>query len=85
MAHFELGGLLGLDGNMSEARTESETAIRLNPDFPKAHLNLGMALVQLGKFAEAEQQFKETLRLDPTNLKAADYLNQTRTLLKNKP
>ncbi len=85
MTHFELGGLLGLDGKMSEAKTESEMAIRLNPDFPRAHLNLGMALVQLGQFAEAEQQFKETLRLDPTNSKAADYLNQTRALQKNKP
>ena len=80
MAHYELGGLLGLEGKMSEAMTESAAATRLNPDFPGAHLNLGMALVQLGQFAEAEQQFKETLRLDPANSKAVDYLNQTRAL-----
>jgi len=53
---------------------ESEAAIRLNPSFATAHLNLGMALVQLGHLEEAEQQFEETLRLGPTNSKVADYL-----------
>ena len=84
-AHFELGGLLGQDGKMSEARTESEAAVRLNPGFPVAHLNLGLALVQLGQLNEAERQFEETLRLDPTNAKVADYLAQTRALKKRKP
>ena len=70
---------------MSEAKAESEAAIHLNPNFPVAHLNLGMALVQLGKLDEAEQQFKETLRLDPTNSKVADYLLQVRALKENRP
>lgn len=83
-AHYELGGLLGLEGMMSEARTESEAAVRLNPDFPVAHLNLGLALVQLGQLDDAERQFEETLRLEPTNSKAADYLDQTRALQKQK-
>jgi Flp pilus assembly protein TadD len=80
-----LGGLLGQDGEMSEAKAESEAASRLNPNFPMAHLNLGMALVQLGKLDEAEQQFKETLRLDPTNSKVADYLLQVKTLKEKRP
>ena len=83
-AHFELGGLLGQAGQMAEAKTESAAAVQLNPDFPVAHLNLGMALVQLGRLAEAEQQFAITLRLNPTNAKAADYLEQTRALLRKK-
>ena len=70
---------------MTEEKTESEAAVRLNPSFPVAHLNLGLALVQLGQLDEAEQQFEETLRLDPTNSKAADYLAQTRALKKRKP
>ena len=83
--HFEMGGLLGQEGKMAEARTQSAKAVQLNPEFPLAHLNLGMALVQLGQLDEAERQFKETLRLDPTNSKAADYLSQTRDLIKRKP
>ena len=70
---------------MAEARTESEAAVRLNPGFPVAHLNLGMALVQLGQWEEAERQFEATLQLDPTNSKAADYLNQTKALKKGRP
>jgi predicted Zn-dependent protease len=57
----------------------------LNPNFPVAHLNLGLALAQLGHLAEAELQFEETLRLEPTNSKAADYLAQTRGLKKSRP
>jgi len=81
-AHFELGGLLGQEGKMPEAKAESETAVRLNPNFPVAHLNLGIALVQLGQWDEAEREFEKTLKLDPTNSKAADYLEQAKTLKK---
>ena len=83
-AHFELGGLLGQDGNMPEAKAESEASVRLNPAFPTSHLNLGMALVKLGSLDEAERQFEETLRLEPGNPRAADYLTQVRALKKDK-
>ena len=73
-AHFELGGLLGQDGDMPQARAESEATVRLNPAFPTSHLNLGLALVKLGSLGEAERQFDETLRLQPGNSKASDYL-----------
>ena len=78
--HFELGGLLGLDGNMPEAKAESEASIRLNPSFPTSHLNLGLALTKLGSLDEAEQQFEETLKLEPGNSRATDYLAQVRAL-----
>lgn len=54
---------------MTEAKTESEATVRLNPGFPVAHLNLGLALVQLGQLDEAQRQFAETLRLEPTTRK----------------
>ena len=83
-AHFELGGLLGQDGDIPGAKAESEAAVRLNPAFPTSHLNLGLALVKLGSLDEAERQFEETLRLDPGNMRASDYLGQVRALKKDK-
>ena len=83
-AHFELGGLLGQDGNIAEAKAESEASVLLNPAFPISHLNLGLALVKLGNLDEAERQFEETLRLEPGNPRAADHLAQVRALKKDK-
>jgi Flp pilus assembly protein TadD len=71
-----LGGQLGLAGEFAEAKTELETAVRLNPDFVMSHLNLGLALLKLREFDAAEQQFQETLRLEPGNKLAPACLAQ---------
>ena len=84
-AHFELSGLLGQAGKISDAGTESEAAVRLNPDFAVPLLNLGIALVQLVQFENAEHEFAEALGLDPKNTKAADYLSQTKASNHGKP
>jgi protein O-GlcNAc transferase len=83
-AHFEMGGLLGQDGDFAGAKTESEAAVRLNPAFPTAHLNLGLALKELGDLQGAKNQLEETLRLDPKNTRAADHLAQVNSLLSAK-
>jgi Flp pilus assembly protein TadD len=65
-----------LENQIPEARKELEEALRLKPDFPMAHLNLGVALMKLDQFDAAEREFQETLRLDRGNKLAADFLVQ---------
>jgi tetratricopeptide (TPR) repeat protein len=41
------------------------TALRLNPNIPEAHNNLGTALAQAGRLEEAASSFQEAVRLKP--------------------
>jgi cytochrome c-type biogenesis protein CcmH/NrfG len=50
--------------------------LRLNPNYVKAHVNLGVALLKLGRAEEAVAQFDEALRLDPQNRQAVDFKQQ---------
>ncbi len=52
------------------ARRDAESAIRLNPRLPKAHVVLGMIQDYVGKEQEAEQEFRKALELDPGDLRA---------------
>jgi tetratricopeptide (TPR) repeat protein len=42
-------------------------ALKLQPNHPGVHSNLGAAYVRLGKYDEAIEQYREALRLDTTN------------------
>ena len=59
--------------------------LRLKPDHPWAHLNLGVALFKQGRREEAMRQFEEALRLDPQLLKAREYLEQLNSQPPAKP
>ena len=63
-----------IDGNLQSAAEQFSYAVRLSPNYPLGHLNLGIALAKLNRPTEAMTQFEETLRLDPNNQKATDYL-----------
>ncbi len=76
--YYALGEELGFDGQVAEARKELEQVTLLRPDYPPAHLNLGVALAQLGQIEDAKTQFEETLRLEPDNKLAAQYLEKLR-------
>jgi len=58
LAHEVLGGLLEAAGSIPEAVSHYKEAIRLRPDFGKAHLDLGAVLVRKGDRAGAAAEFR---------------------------
>jgi Flp pilus assembly protein TadD len=63
-----------VQGNIVEAAEEYRTTLKLRPDYPFAHTNLGLALQESGQIEDAIVQFKEGLRLVPGDYKASDNL-----------
>jgi Flp pilus assembly protein TadD len=58
LAHEVLGGLLEAEGKIPEAVSHYKEAIRLRPDFGKAHLDLGALLARMGDRAGAAAEFR---------------------------
>ena len=58
LAHEFLGGLLEAEGKIPEAVSHYQEAIRLRPDFGKAHLDLGAVLARKGDRAGAAAEFR---------------------------
>ena len=58
LAHEVLGGLLAGDGKISEAVAHYKEAILLQPNFGKAHLDLGAALAREGDRVGAATEFR---------------------------
>jgi Tfp pilus assembly protein PilF len=50
-----------------EARAPVLDALRLNPGYPEAHVNLATIFRRTGKLAESEQQYQEAIRLQAIN------------------
>jgi Flp pilus assembly protein TadD len=48
-----------------EAEASYREALRLRPNYPEAHNNLGNALYSVGRPAEAEPSYREAVRLKP--------------------
>jgi Flp pilus assembly protein TadD len=57
--------MLDRKGDLSSAIQEYQSAIRLKPDYARAHLNLGMALARTGRLQDAIFEVQEALRLRP--------------------
>jgi Flp pilus assembly protein TadD len=60
-----LGISLGESGRLDEAIASFREAVRLKPDFARAHFNLGVALYRRGDRAGAAAALREAGRLDP--------------------
>ena len=52
-------------GRLSEAIAQFRAALRLQPDYGDAHLDLGVALARSGRLPEATAEFQAALRADP--------------------
>jgi len=65
-AHYALGAALAAPGgDAARAEASFREAIRLQPDYEQAHLNLAIVLSQRGRQEEARYHFEIALRLRP--------------------
>ena len=64
-ARFNLGNVLFNKGQFARAADSYREAIRLRPDFARAHFNLALALQKLNNDDAAKLEFDEAQRLDP--------------------
>jgi len=63
---LSLAGLAAAQASLwRDPRTFYEGLVRLNPESPLAHNNLGSVYLGFGEEARAETEFRETLRLQP--------------------
>jgi len=56
---------------MPEAEKEYREALRLRPDMPEVHLELGEVYASSSQWAKAEQEFRAQAKLQPGNAEAA--------------
>jgi tetratricopeptide (TPR) repeat protein len=64
--HAELGMLyFHFEWNVPEAERQFHRAIKLNPNYYRAHSYYAIILAQLGRSNQAHEQFRETRTLDP--------------------
>jgi tetratricopeptide (TPR) repeat protein len=65
-ASFNQGVILWNAGKIPEAKTQFETAVKLDPNMAEAQYWLGMALLNSGDTAGAKPKFEAYLKLAPT-------------------
>jgi tetratricopeptide (TPR) repeat protein len=82
-AHFTLGVLRQMQNRLSEAQSEFETAITLDPDNARASLHLGETLLYLGRPEAAIPPLEQSIRLAPDgpNIAVASWILGTSQLL----
>jgi Flp pilus assembly protein TadD len=65
-----LGLLYQQRGNLSEAHTQFQRAIALEPTYVKAHNNLGVLHLAEGRLEQAAAEFRVALTIDARNLES---------------
>ncbi len=74
LAHNNLGATLVEKGQIDEAISQYQEAIRLKPDYAGFQYNLGVAFNKKGRTDEAISQFQEAIRLAPDYAEAYNNL-----------
>ena len=77
--HNNLGDALVKVSRLDEAQTEFEEAIRIQPNYHKARINLALLHRQRGQYKEALEQCRIVLQADPANTAAHDLFNAIQT------
>jgi len=72
--HNYLGIAYGNSGMVDDSIEEFETALKINPYYMKARLNLALALYDQGRFVEAESHIERVLDVQPSNQLAKNLL-----------
>ena len=72
-AHYYLGRVFYLKGDLEGAKTQYLEAARLDPKAP-VHNSLGVIYMKLGQTSGAIAEFNEALRLRPDDADAAENL-----------
>ena len=62
---FQRGAIAMRNGRPDDAEKAFRTAVKLAPQLPEAHLDLGLVLGRLGKLDDAIASVNEALRLNP--------------------
>lgn len=74
MRHNDLGVAFVFKGDLGQAIDEFTHALRLQPNYFAAHLNLANTLLDIGRHDAAMVEFKEALRLKPDDPKTHNDL-----------
>jgi tetratricopeptide (TPR) repeat protein len=69
-------------GKLPEAKEQLNEALRLNPNVPEAHNNLGLVLLMEGKPEQSILEFSAALRLKPGFRLAQENLNRAQAQVK---
>src|SRR5207247_251839 len=72
--HRGLGVSLYWQGRAAEAEAAFICAIRLKPDYVRAHCDLGEMCAEQGRLEDAERAYREAIRLKPDSLTAGAAL-----------
>jgi len=72
-AHLERGVQLEQVGRLDDAITETEEALRLNPELVKAHINLLILYGRMGNWEKAEEHYQAAVKLNPAQFPDAYY------------
>jgi Flp pilus assembly protein TadD len=73
-AHNGMGNSFAQQNDFASAIPYYREAIRLDPDFTTARVNLGLALMRTGDTSGARDQFQRALDADPANQSARQAL-----------
>ena len=65
-----------MQNKLPEAATEFATAVRLNPNHPRANGNLGLVLLDQGAIDMAEKYLLAAVQLNPQDQIAQEALKQ---------
>ncbi len=65
-----LGGVLTVEGRVSEATQVLRKVLRIEPDYADGHIALADALLDAGQVGEAISHFEQALRINPDNAEA---------------